>query len=84
MTALIIHVPAVPAEGASPAFSDNHWLIDGDTKPLNVSGNVGQYAAAGIPVVDITQHPRRAHNHVAALVALHDARLAAAQKVASG
>jgi hypothetical protein len=84
MTALIVHVPAIPADGALPAFSENHWLLDGDTKPLNVSGNVAQYAGAGVPVVDITQHPRRTHQHVAALAALHDARLAAAQKVASG
>lgn len=84
MTALIVHVPAIAADGPLPAFAENHWLLDGDAKPLNVSGNVAAYVAAGVAVVDIAQHPRRTHQHVAALTALHDARLAAAQKVASG
>ena len=68
----IIHITADPEEA---------WLLDGDTKPQNVIGNVGG-SPAGIPVFRIGEHPDRARNHVKALIAAWDQRVAAAQKVA--
>lgn len=74
-----MHVLHITAADGKP---EEAWLIDGDTKPQNLLGNVNQAASAGVPVIAITQHQERARNHVKALTAAWDTRVAAANKVA--
>ena len=68
----VLHIPAEPEEA---------WLLDGDTKPQNIVGNIGS-VPKNVPVIKIEQHPDRARNHVKALTAAWDQRVAAAAKVA--
>jgi hypothetical protein len=77
MSLLIHHIPAVPKDGTKPAYPERWWLLDEDTKPLNVEGNVQAYER---PVKSSTSNRTPARTSAVALTTLHDARLSAAQK----